>query len=325
MRKIALYIFGIVAFMSCSDDNDSQGNAAMVDISLIYGEWVAPDASKDYYSFLSLSDSRAAEFSIIQKQLSNGSIYAEDKGSWNIYDVRSLSILMRNYLHLNFDIIEVNNDMMQLRNVKYNTIDTFYHIVETIEISAGQDAEIQFLKNGNASFTEISSSNEKVVTVSDNGILKGHQGGIAFVSMVSGNRILFVKVIVKSRVDRFAEETHNTIDEIWEKYGDPDLSGQLSEKVFAYAYNSSLKDSELQTVQYNFDLETSDIIRIITVYKSTDTHSADREYLDDNFYMIETDFYGKQERFWDNSFLITPFYSDETPYINYVNLDYNTY
>jgi hypothetical protein len=327
MNKIALYILGVVAFMSCNDDNDSHSNDATIDISLIYGEWVAPDAAKEYFSILNLRDSKAAFFSIIQPQLGNSSIYTEDKGNWAIYDTKTLSISLLNYNALNFDIVEVNNDMMRLRDVKYNTMVTFYHVVETIEMAAGQDAEILFLKSRNANFSEIASTNEKVVTVSDNGIVKAHQGGVAFVSIVSNENTVFAKFIVKSRVDRFAEETHNTIKEILDKYGDPDLAGQLSEKVYGIAYNSSLKDSEIQYVEYDFDIETLEIIRIITIYNSKDAHDGDWEYLNDNFYLIpaDIDLYGKYERFWDNSFLITPFYNDGKSYINYINQDYNSY
>ena len=167
-----------------------------------------------------------------------------------------------------------------------------------------------------------------MASVSADGVVSGLQGGTAFISVEGNQTTCYVKVRVNSRVDRFAAETHLSISEVVNKYGDPDVTGSLGGVKAGILYNVSNPDSELTLVQYDYDILTNEVILIHTAYKLEDTFFADIDYMEEHFYLQDSSSmirFGKKEKLWDNEFIITPFISKGIMYVNYQNRDYNQY
>jgi hypothetical protein len=329
MRKITFYILTLLAFVACNKDADSSDKPSeqVFDNIQFVGEWVSVNGSKTLYTNILLHNSLKLDYFLYKNETGEKSIYQEDHGSWSWYQNRQIMgfSLMNNTVPFH-QILELTTGKMLLRNTATNAKDAYYRVVETINLEAGQTAAIQYLQSHSG--LSLSSSNESVATVSADGTINGLQGGTAFISLEGGEELCFVKVNVNSRVDRYAAETHLTIDEIVDKYGEPDLTGSLGGIKYGYLYNVSNPDSELTLVQYDFDLLTNEIILIHTAYKSEDIFYADIEYMEEHLFLQESSsglYFGKKEKLWDNEFIITPFISKGTMYVNYQNRDYNQY
>lgn len=328
MRKISFYILFILAFVACSnDDSDSKWDVPVYDNTMFVGEWVSVNQSKTLYSNLILLNSTRCDFILYQNQTGEKSVFKEDHGSWSWYQNRQLLGFSLGSNHAPYhQIVELSSGKMLLRNIENNTTDEYYRVVEVVDVEAGQSSAIQSLKN--LSGLSLSSSNEVVATVSEDGVVSGLQGGTAFISVEGGETTCYVKVRVNSRVDRFASETHLSIGEVIEKYGDPDLTGSLGGVKAGILYNVSNPDSELTLVQYDYDILTNEVILIHTAYKSEETFSADIDYMDEHFYLQDSStgfLFGKKEIYWDNEFIVTPFVSNGIMYVNYQNQDYSQF
>lgn len=329
MRKITFYILTLLAFVACNKDADSSDKPSeqVFDNTQFVGEWLSVNGSKTLYTNILLHNSLKLDYFLYQNETGEKSVFLEDHGSWSWYQNRQTMGFSLIYNKVPYhQILELTTGKMSLRNTKTNAKDTYYRVVETVNIEAGQTAAIQYLQSHSG--LSLSSSNETVATVSADGTINGLQGGTAFISLEGGEELCYVKVNVNSRVDRYAAETHLTIDEIVDKYGEPDLTGSLGGIKYGYLYNVSNPDSELKLVQYDFDLLTNEIILIHTAYKSEDIFYADIEYMEEHLFlqdMYSGLYFGKEEKQWDNSFIVTPFISKGTMYVNYQNQDYNQY
>lgn len=328
MRKISFCILFILAFVACSnDDSESKPDVPVYDNTMFVGEWVSVNQSKTLYSNLVLRNSTRCDFVLYQNQTGEKSVFKEEYGSWSWYQNRQLIGFSLSSSHAPYhQIVEFSTDKMILRNIETNTTDEYYRVVEVVDVEAGQSAVIQYLQD--KSGLSLSSSNEVVASVSADGVVSGLQGGTAFISVEGNQTTCYVKVRVNSRVDRFAAETHLSISEVVNKYGDPDVTGSLGGVKAGILYNVSNPDSELTLVQYDYDILTNEVILIHTAYKLEDTFFADIDYMEEHFYLQDSSSmirFGKKEKLWDNEFIITPFISKGIMYVNYQNRDYNQY
>ena len=95
-------------------------------------------------------------------------------------------------------------------------------------------------------------------TVSADGIVEAHQGGIAYISLESEQEIVYVKVVAKGRVNRFIDETHLTIDEIEKIHGKPDVAATRIDSINGfeggYVYYQFDIDKHLNAIQYTYDV-----------------------------------------------------------------------
>ena len=328
MKRISFYIlFIILTFVACDNDDSSQPDVPVYDNTMFVGEWVFVNNSKTIYSDLILQNSTRCDFILYQNQTGEKSVFKSDFGSWSWYQNRQLLGFSLSATHVPYhQIVELSEDKMSLRNIENNTTDDYYRVVEVVDVEAGQSADIQYLQG--KSGLSLSSSNEVVATVSEDGKVIGQQGGTAFIAVEGGETTVYVRVRVNSRIDRFAAETHLSIDEVMEKYGDPDITGSLGGVKYGILYNVSNPDSELTLVQYDFDILTNEVILIHTAYKSEETFFADIEYMEEHFILQDSSsgyLFGKKELYWDNEFIVTPFISKGIMYVNYQNRDYNQY
>lgn len=329
MRKLTIYILLLAAFLvSCSEDESGNGNMPVSDPRELSGEWVAPNASNTYYTFIELQENYKATYYVVQNLVGSQSVSDKDEGSWKLYTDRVELIfdMLRRYLPTQ-SLIGFEENCMTLRSNKYNTTDKFYRVVEDINLNAGQTAPISYLSEAGLSGAELASTNPEVATVSADGVVRAIQEGTAFISVKLGDILVFVKVEVKGRIGRFAAETHLPITDILEKYGEPDGMFVIDEELDGLYYMYPESDPDMYALQYRYNKYTYQIERVQTVYNDAEAFTADWSYLEEFFYRQYNwaDYtYTQSERFWDNEYCTTVRVQSTEPslWITYTNLDY---
>ena len=329
MKKL-IYCVTILAvfFTSCSEDETTSKSPLLVsEAAEICGEWLAPSASNTYYTYLGFQNNYKVKYYVAQNVVGANSVTDEDDGSWSLYPDRQeiLISVLRHQIPVQA-LVAFDNNSMSLRNTQYNTIDTFYRIVESIELEAGQTAEINYLKN--AAGAECSSLNPDVATVSSGGLVNGIQEGVTFISLRLGEVLAFVKVSVNGRVDRFAEETHLMIDDIFAKYGNPSGYFFVDNTLCDIYYLKPSSDGSLSEHRYRFNWDTGQIKYVITMYSDVVAFVADCKYLD-QYYYLQSDksdpIYTLKEKYFDNEYSARVIIKDTAPnyQIIYTNFDYD--
>ena len=329
MKKL-IYCVTILAvfFTSCSEDETTSKSLLLVsEAAEICGEWLAPSASNTYYTYLGFQNNYKVKYYVAQNVVGANSVTDEDAGSWSLYPDRQeiLISVFRHQIPVQA-LVAFDNNSMSLRNTQYNTIDTFYRIVESIELEAGQTAEINYLKN--AAGAECSSLNPDVATVSSGGLVKGIQEGVTFISLRLGEVLAFVKVSVNGRVDRFAEETHLMKDDIMAKYGNPSGIFRVDNTFADMYYLNPSSDSCLLEHRYRFNLITGQIKYIFTFYADLPTFLADWDYLEKIYFCqdgMSAPVYTLKEKYFDNEYSARVIIQDTAPnyQIIYTNFDYD--
>lgn len=328
MKKFIYYVIILAAvFASCSEDETNNSSLLVSEAEEICGEWLAPSVSNTYYTYLELKKNYKVTYFVAQNVVGPNSVSDEDAGSWRLYPDRQeiLISVLRHQIPVQA-LVAFENNCMTLRNTTYNTTDKFYRIVESIELEAGQTAEISYLKN--ISVAECNSLNADVATVSSSGLVNGIQEGVTFISIHVADELVYVKVSVNGRIDRYAEETHLMYEDILAKYGNP--SGIfLVDNTFAdmYYLNPS-SDSCLSEHRYRFNLMTGQIKYIFTFYADLPTFLGDLDYLE-KFYFCQDGMsdlvYTLKEKYFDNEYSARVIIQDVAPYyqIIYTNFDYD--
>lgn len=332
MRKLYIFIIAAIAVLACSEDNEIANKPQeRIDFNMLVGEWVSADSEKNYYTELILSNNFWAQYTIVQNEVGSNSIYDTDKGVWNWYDDNQMISIITGMHKIPYQkVVEITNTRMQLRHTSYNTVETYYQLVETLEIDAGNSTSIKYLQeHGDFALKQATSSNEEVATVSADGIVEAHQGGIAYISLESEQEIVYIKVVVKGRVNRFIDETHLTIDEIEKIHGKPDVAATRIDSINGfeggYVYYQFDNDKHLNAIQYTYDVYSREIKNILTRYSSESPLNQDVAYT--YKYYVQTgddnNNFGLSSTFLDNSYIITIFEKDAM--IKYTNLDCNSY
>ena len=330
MRNWIIFFIAFFTFVSCSenDHNENQQESSKPDLSLITGEWVSANNSQSLFVDLTLSQNYRVEYSIIQNEVGNLSVIKKDEGSWSWSLYKNKQTLLFSMLYQVVplqEIMELDNDHMLLRNQSFNTTDSYYRVVETLHVCAGQEASITYL-NEHRDFSVSKSTNPNIASVNSSGIVTASQGGTAFVLLESGEKKAYVKIVVTGRMDRFAAEVHLTVDDILDMYGEPDFSGKR-EKEGGLVYNQDGIDSGLKQVQYTYGLDNKEIKSILTIYPSYEETLSDRNILHLYYKRITSlkgNSYGLSDVLWDNSYIVTV-YDSEPLYMQYLNLDYSGY
>ncbi len=336
MKKFVLFLVATFAMAACNDKDDRiVTNAPSVDNKMIIGEWVATNPSQDKFTDIMLSDNQRVNMLLIQKGVGKNAVYKEDEGSWTTENGSILSFTMYGNNIPQHKIVEINENYMQLRNLKYNTLDTYYHVIETVKLNVGTNSPIKRLEGRTDLGTvKIASLNTDVATVSQDGIIKAIQGGTAFISLDTENSIEYVKVIVESRIEVYSQEVKLNIEDIVNKYGQPDKKYQVkNNNLNMYEYLKTVFDEGISTTQYYYDKQSHEIAKIVTKYKSPSDLKSDLDYLNEYYYSSlhynsssnsYYTFYGKSKYRYENSVLV--YYDNEETGqfegMHYTNNDY---
>ena len=328
MKKFIYYVIILAAvFASCSEDETNNSSLLVSEAEEICGEWLAPSVSNTYYTYLELKKNYKVTYFVVQNVVGPNSVSDEDAGSWRLYPDRQeiLISVLRHQIPVQA-LVAFENNCMTLRNTTYNTTDKFYRIVESIELEAGETAEISYLKN--AAGAECSSLNPDVATILSGGLVRGIQEGVTFISLQLGDVLSFVKVSVNGRVDRFSEETHLIIDDIMAKYGNPSGIFRVDNTLADMYYLNPSSDSCLLEHRYRYNLITGQIKYIFTFYADLPTFLADWDYLEKIYFCqdgMSDPVYTLKEKYFDNEYSARIIKQDIAPYyqIIYTNFDYD--
>ena len=331
MRKLLFCTFTLVFLLACNEDNnDINQHASISNTSILTGEWVTKNESNNCYTDIIFDSNQRVKITLVQGNTSNKSVYKEDEGAWLLYDEDY--VLNFSMMHMsipNQEILELSKNYMKLRNQVLNSVDVYYQIVETIELDAGYEATINYLQEHSDYIVE-EYSNVEIASISNNGKIKGHQGGVAYLSLRSGQNIVYVKLIVRNRIDKLSEELKMSIEDIKERYGEPEVSvpnltGNYDTN--SIIYHETIVDSDIDFIRFLYDPWSSQITSIQTIYKSSDSYNSDVSYIRQYLYKFNStigDVYGKSEFKYENSCLIIPRISNNDLYVDYINQDAKT-
>ena len=327
MKKILFYIFICMVLAACSnEDKENEKIADNIDISLLEGEWIAIVGSNNKVANISFSKGQRVRLSMIQDSIGRKSIYTDDEGSWAISE--NDNTLSFNFLKLNIpnqEIVVLSNDRLLLRNKNYNSIDTYHRVAKFIELDAGNEISIQDIVD-NPHLEGSISLNPSIVSIDSDGKMKGHQGGTTFIALNLGQETIYVKVIVRSRIEMFANETQLFVDEIVRIHGEPDMIVyQVSEDVDAIIYHNNLPDSDLDFLGYYYN-SYGQIATIESFYRSDETYDNDFSYIQSYYHKLKTnqgEMFGQSAFIHENSYFIIPTHVND-PVVTYINNKFYT-
>ncbi len=331
MRRLKFYLLLIaVVFTACSEEKIEKDTQKMIsDIQEIAGEWVSPNSSNTYYTYFELQKNFKATYMVVQNEKGSQSVSFKDEGSWRLYSDRlELVLALMKQIVPSQELMEFEGDQMSLRNTKYNTVDKYYRVVESLTLDAGQKVSISYLQtNSGFAGAECVSMNPDVATVSDDGVVRGIQEGTTFISIKSGDALVYAKVKVNGRIERFAEETHLLITDILEKYGMPSGVFNVDDTKDGLYYLNPSSDPDMYALQYQYNKDTYEIRMVQTVYNDPTSFLTDWQYFEDLYYRqsdMSGYFYTQNELYWDNEFTATVRIQNSDPkyWIVYYNLDY---
>ena len=326
MKKFFLYIILCVATLSACDDDGSSSSNLNIDDRLFVGEWIWFNSDGTCYTDIDMKNSLQANYAVYKSTTGNKPAYIEDTGTWKWYSERA--VLSLNFFYERppyYEIVEIDDTHMVLHNLGYNTTETYYRVVETLNLEEGQIADIDYLQSHQGS---VKSSNLEIAAINAEGKVEGVLDGVAFLEINVDGKIVYAKAIVRGRTARFKEETHLLSDDIIAKYGEPNLVVEYNSTQMAMQYlNPKTADPDLYALQYRYHKDTHQIFLIQTIYPATSeaAFTKDWQFIAQHYYQQQAtgNVYGEFERYRENTSLIYVIGESGGLYwINYGNQDY---
>lgn len=336
MNTKKIYILAVLVFalFSCckDDDNDPQnGNGQIIEKKAFLGEWCCIEAG-------------TATVLNLQNLFLSGVVYQKINVMPEEYDIMSGEwtyvsanmVLAENVLHKvskerrshSYKVQKVDNISMILRSREYGNEETYYRIVEKVNVNSNENIEIQYIKKNKgfnkATFT---STNSNIATVQSDGVIKGVCGGIAFITVESEVGKVVVMVEVSSRTNIYSAEVLSDIDSILAKYGEPDGSGYTTGNVNpVITYREHIMDEGLTAIQYRYDEKTREVTQIICLYKKPEWYNTEMAFIQNMYYELYTDGsairYGLNKREYSNDYCLVSAIVDNQCFIQYLNYRY---
>lgn len=198
----ALTLLITLTFIACdSDIVESQ----IMDEQVFYGEWcqISSDASK--IRDITFEHLNYSEEQFFDKDQSNQ--HARVSGRWS-FIVASNIIQMegtRTWTAISamepvseiYVVIQQNEWLLELRNQDLGSTETFYKVVESKYLSAGQNTNIDYLSNVSKTATNYVSSNPEIAKIESDNSITAVSSGIAYITITANVGKMIVKVIVK--------------------------------------------------------------------------------------------------------------------------------
>lgn len=124
------------------------------------------------------------------------------RGTW-FYSVASKNLSMRiNRVSTgivkttDYEVIEISNYSMRLRNKQLNKEEHYLKIVENHEVKVGQSFDIKYPQDNSLSLQNCKSSNPEILTIDKNGHIVANGIGLFFVTLQTNVGSMIVKVSV---------------------------------------------------------------------------------------------------------------------------------
>ncbi|MBP5772383.1 MAG: hypothetical protein J6W75_13730 [Bacteroidaceae bacterium] len=305
MKKTLILLAAALTWVACGSDPVEE--EVTINESSFYGEWVTFNMEGDYATDIVLKNTRQLTTTTYTGISTNAVVNNEDVGPWVYYpDNKVLRITPTHELAIDYSVVEMSANMMKLRNRDLNLTETYYRIVETQDVDAGQRISIQWLaQHTDFEVQSITSSNQYGLSVSGQEIYAGTRAGLVFVTLSSNKETVVVKLNVSSRITKFTAEVLFDIDTIIATHGTPDATEE-GEQTSYIAYHQSSFDDGLNIIQYKYDVNTREVTRIDIVYKTPEGFKADENDVKSTYVMFANNIYGLKQKAIENKFIISP-------------------
>lgn len=280
MKKIKFILIAMMAIImgacSSNDDNEEKVEISKSDLA---GEWYTEDASASIDMTLD-GNGFSAEIITYEKTNKGYSIYDIETGTWAYYDANKYirtqltSNLNKSQVTKDIQVIKAEKNALLLRS-ETGTTSTYLRIVNTYEISVGQEAYIQGATSVNpSSFT---TNNNDVISISNDGSVKGLSYGIGYVTMQTEEGKVVARIIVKSRVPTYTELLDKAPEDVSKLLGKPNVTTTDRDDT-VWKYTKNLADPGLS--QCVIVISRSKKIKSVNVaYKTKEERDTDLAYI----------------------------------------------
>ena len=284
MKKIFYFIF-LLSVMSCNDDETI--NDRNYDPMDLYGEWLFYDGTNKFSAVHMIIDNNAKlKLDVYANYETSGEPWRTAVGSWfyssrtkhmkttSLYEAQEVSI------DKSYDIMNVDNCTLKMLDTDTHSFVTYHRVINTYNKFMSETFRIENYPDG-FSPSEYISLNEKIVTVSADGLIMTKTPGQTFVVAKDGERKVAVKIIVETNVKEHAAEVNQDNLNIWLKYGIPDSKNMkgFDNGITAYWYFNPESEPFLKQLKFNIDQKTNTVTCIEAIYNSNVALENDCNYI----------------------------------------------
>lgn len=238
--------------------------------------------------------------------------------STNSFRVNALSEKTGIQETLDFAIIKSDDYTLVLKNKTYNNNEVYYKIVNTCSTSIGDSVTVD-LSNINFRAVEYVSVTPGIVEVDNHGVAAIVGAGTTFIIAKDnkGNKVA-MKFEVESNVVKHAAEIDNSINNIYKKYGMPDLEQDQGNGSTIIVYKHPAFEKTAYGLQIHYNNENRNVTRVLVRYLSEKDYLKDVEYMSSIYHYVEFGnyYYCDTDDFITSTFHIFPFEKDGY-YISY--------
>ena len=326
MKKV-LYIL-LAAFCITACDSDDEYTKEVFKANDFDGEWLLCDESNPQsamevtfiakgYSYRSTTYVDLSSVPTLYEKHNGFYGYIRQTNSLRISALAENSTIQQSY---DLEVKSVSPYTMLLINKEYNSYDMYYRMVNKVEIGMGKTIDNSYLNESGFSANEYVSVNPNIASVDRSGNILAKSPGFTYIIAKSGEEKVAIKVTVTSMVEKYAALIYDgTLQDITDLFGEPDRTGSVSETSVGLLYNSPSFDANLKGVQFNIDLETKRVTRILALYNSETEFLSDVSVVVEGYFAVEFGniYYCDAEDFFETRVHIYPFENDGNYYISY--------
>lgn len=311
------------ALSACSKDEPNEGKKEYR-AEQFQGEWCAinDDGTATYLNIATVGFTGL----VLQNLDTAPTLYETLSGMWafraqnSVIQLSTLHSSTGNELTEAYDVVSLSNLTMQLRSQEYGYTDTYSRVVDSKTLYVGEQAVISL--NGLGHITGYSTTCTRIVSVDSDGRLTANGPGKAFIMVYTAEDTVLVQIDVQNRVKIFENELSLTVDEVKALHGTPDNDVQYNQNM-AMVYRQSLWDKALSAVQYQYDAQTKEVTRILTLYAEAAEFSQDCSFIVSNYFLVLENTYGMKPEYIQNDILLSTITDAEGfNYVSYNNFGY---
>lgn len=197
--------------------------------------------------------------------------------------------------------------------------------MDSRELAFGQTAQMDISQISSFTPSEYQVLNNNVATVDESGCVTACGIGSTFVVAKDGDKRVAMKITVTSLVDVHAAEVYESVDDVLEKYGNPDVQADLANNSAGILYKKPSFEPTASAIEFDYDKTSRKVTKIMVKYNSQDSFETDKKYIVDHFYAVDLGdiYYCDQEDILASKVHILPFLSTDGNY--YITYGSSTY
>lgn len=305
MKKI-IYFICLLTVISCNDDDII--NDRNFDPMDLHGEWLFYDGTNKFSAVhMIIYNNAKLKLDVYADYETCGEPWRTAVGSWffssrtkhmkttALYEAQEVS------LDKSYDIMNVDNCTLKMLDTETHSFVTYHRVINTYNKFMSETFRIENYPDG-FSPSEFISLNEKIATVSPDGLITAKTPGHTFIVASDGERKVAVKIIVETLIRVHAAEVNQDNLSIWLKYGIPDSKNikYYDNGITAYCYFNPESDPFLDLLRFNIDNKTNTVTCIEAIYNSDIALQNDINYIKNIYNYCIFNYY---ERYVEKSFL----------------------